>query len=177
MDEVIGVVAAASRKFNGDYYVAMDTVFPVLLLAVSLWGNLLKAALGRVWPPPKLDENHNLIPPKKTPREALERNYKLASGFLNTFLISGGIGMALSTLALLWRFDTTIIEYAVFACFILITALALFALLIAMSDLISEEYTVRSHAIISAISDTTISTNTDNKGFENERPTESDESK
>jgi hypothetical protein len=161
VDEMIGVLAVGSGKFNGDYYVAMDTVFPVLLLAVSLWGNLLKAALGRVWPPPKLDENHNPIPPKKTPIQVLERNYALASRFLNAFLISGGVGMAFSTLALLWRFDTTVIEYLVFACFIIITALALFALLIALTDLITEEYTARLDAAVKATYDATRDMGTD----------------
>jgi hypothetical protein len=125
---IVSVIGAARpASFNGDFYIAMDTVFPVLLLAVGLVGTLVTTVVERE-APAILEEDTPALKKKKAkllklkPGDLVLRNMRIANRFSNLFLLAGLIGMILSTAALLWRFREPWMEYFVFACFV-VTAL------------------------------------------------------
>jgi hypothetical protein len=123
----------------------MDTVFPVFLLAVGLLSTLVTSVVERVAPaileedsPATVKKKQKLL--KKKPGDLVLRNVTIANRFSNAFLFAGLIGMILSTMALLWRLRSPWIEYSVFGCFIIATALIALAIFNSLGRAMDEAF-------------------------------------
>jgi hypothetical protein len=120
----------ASTSFNSDFYLAMDTVFPVMLLAVGLMTTLIKTV---AYVNPVIDGEfvgfEAQLEEKKKRSDRLTRRLSIADGISYVFLGAASLGMVLSTLALLQRFGSPVIKYIVFACFIVVVIVLILALL------------------------------------------------
>lgn len=129
---------------NTNFYVAMDAALPVMLLAVSVLGGMASFIIttpifvdyqvAKYLDKPKTYASRDEA---KAASNKMILRTKVVRVFLCAFYGLAGIGMTISTVALLWGFAATFLEYLVLACFLICLGILLLAIMFSFSNILS----------------------------------------